>query len=149
MASPTFLHELSKEQFKKLSQDDIQKIYSAEQFYWENKPYTAYHFAFNGSKTKNGGYIRASNDSLRIKGISLALIGDDVIYADGATAKIISGKGKAFEIDGRSAALVGSLLENSDQIIDTPETSLVFRLYHDQIVPNDFLNHDLKEDNHG
>ncbi len=52
MTSPTFLHELPEEQLKKLSHDDIQKIIKAEQLYWENKPYTSYYIAVNGSKTK-------------------------------------------------------------------------------------------------
>ena len=150
MASPNFLHELSEELLKKLSQEDIpqediQKIHRAEQLYWENKPYTAYHVAFNGAKTKNGGLVRASDDSFRIKGIPLALVGDEAIYADGSTAKIISGAGIALTVYGCSAALVGSRLENGDEIIDSPETSLVFRLYHDQDPPKGFLDQDLKE----
>lgn len=149
MASPTFLHELPEEQLKKLSQEDIQKIYRAEQLYWENKPYTAYQAAFNGAKTKSGGLIRASDDSLRVKGIPLALVGDEAIYADGSTAKIISGAGVALAVYGCPAALVGSRLDNGDEIIDSPVTSLVFRLYHDQVPPKGFLDHSLKENKHG
>ncbi|MEB6479834.1 PAAR domain-containing protein [Acinetobacter vivianii] len=147
MISPIFLHKLSEEQLKKLSQEDIQQIYKAEQLYWDNKPYTKYCAAFNGSKTKNGGLIHASSDSYSIKGVCLALVGDNAIYIDGSTSKIISGAGSALTIYGKSAALVGSLLENGDEIIDSPETSLVFRLYPDQIPPKGFLEHDLEEDN--
>jgi len=145
MVSPTFLHELPEEQLKKLSKEDIQKIHKAEQLYWANKPYTTYHAAFNGAKTQNGGLVHASDDSFRVKGIPLALVGDAVIYADGSTAKIISGAGIALTVYGCSAALVGSRLDNGDEIIDSPETSLVFRLYHDQVSPKGFLDHDLKE----
>ena len=63
MTSPTFLHELPKEQLKNLSQEDIQKIHRAEQLYWDNKPYTKFYAAFNGAKTRNGGLVRASSNA--------------------------------------------------------------------------------------
>lgn len=139
MTSPTFLHELTEEQLKQLSQEDIQKIQQAEQLYWNHKPYTKYYAAFNGAKTKKGGLVRASNYAFRVKGISLALVGDEAIYLDGSTAKIISGAGFLLNVDGRAAALIGSLLENGDEIIDSPVTSHVFRLYHDQRPPEGFM----------
>ncbi|SEM11471.1 MULTISPECIES: PAAR domain-containing protein [unclassified Acinetobacter] len=139
MTSPIFLHELPEEQLKKLSQDDIQKIHQAEQLYWNNKPYTKVYAAFNGSKTKKGGLVRASTDTYKVKGISLALVGDEAIYTDGSTAKIISGAGSAITVHNRSAALIGSLLENGDEIIDSPITAHVLRLYHDAALPKDFM----------
>ena len=140
MTSPTFLHELPEEQLKKLSQDDIQKIHQAEQLYWNHKPYTKFYAAFNGAKTRDGGLIRASTDTYKVKGISLALVGDEAIYADGSTAKIISGAGSAITVHDRSAALVRSPLENGDEIIDSPITCHVLRLYHDAIIPEGFMN---------
>ena len=140
MTSPIFLHELPEEQLKKLSQDDIQKINHAEQLYWNHKPYTKFYIAFNGAKTRDGGLIRASTDTYKVKGISLALVGDEAIYADGSTAKIISGAGNAIIVHDRSAALVGSPLENGDEIIDSPITSHVLRLYHDAIIPEGFMS---------
>lgn len=151
MASPTFLHELPQEQLKKLSQQDIQQIRRAEQLYWDNKPYTAFYAAFYaafyGSKTKHGGLIRTSTVSFKVKDISFAVVGDEAIYADGTAAKIISGAGEALRVYGHSAALVGSRLDNGDEIIDSSETSLVLRLYHDQLEPKGFLNHHLEESN--
>ena len=140
MTSPTFLHELPEEQLKKLSQKDIQKIQQAEQLYWDHKPHTKYYAAFNGAKTKKGGLVRASTHAYKVKGISLALIGDEAIYLDGSTAKIISGAGDLLAVDGRAAALIGSLLENGDEIIDSPITSHVLRLYHDAIIPEGFMS---------
>ena len=67
MTSPTFLHQLPEEQLKKLSQDDIQKIHQAEQLYWNHKPYTKFYAAFNGAKTRDGGLIRASTDTYKVK----------------------------------------------------------------------------------
>ena len=142
MTSPTFLHELPEEQLKKLSQDDIQKIHQAEQLYWNHKPYTKFYAAFNGAKTRDGGLIRASTDTYKVKGISLALVGDEAIYADGSTAKIISGAGCAITVHGRSAALVGSPLENGDEIIENPSTVVTIRIFKDQPIPKNFLSHD-------
>ncbi|WP_180009365.1 MULTISPECIES: PAAR domain-containing protein [unclassified Acinetobacter] len=139
MTSPTFLHQLPKEQLQKLSKEDIKKIHEAEQLYWNHKPHTKYYVAFNSAKTKNGGLVRASNHTFKVQGISLALIGDEAIYLDGSTAKIISGAGSLFNVDGRSAALIGSFLENGDEIIDSPITSHVLRLYHDAIPPIGFM----------
>lgn len=147
MASPTFLNELPEEQLNKLSQEDIQQICVAEQLYWDNKPYTAYFVVSHGSKTKHGGLIRASTVSFKVKGISFAVVGDEAIYADGSTAKIISGAGEALTVCGHSAALVGSHLDNGDEIVDSSDTSLVLRLYHDQLAPKGFLNQNLKEPN--
>lgn len=139
MTNPIFLHELPEEQLKKFSQDDIQKIHQAEQLYWNNKLYTKFYAAFNGAKTKKGGLVRASTDTYKVKGISLALVGDEAIYADGSTAKIISGAGSAITVHNRSAALIGSPLENGDEIIDSPITSHVLRLYHDAMIPEEFM----------
>lgn len=133
------MHELSEEQLKKLSEEDIRKILEAEQLYWDHKPHTKFYAAFNGAKTKKGGLIRASTNTYKIKGIALALVGDEAIYADGSTAKITSGAGSAITVHNRSAALIGSPLENGDEIIDSPITSHVLRLYHDAPLPKDFM----------
>jgi len=100
MTSPTFLRDLSYEQLQDLSENDIQQILNAENLYWKNKPFTKYYIAVNGAKTKNGGLIRASGHHSKLKGISLALVGDEAIYADGTTAKIITGAGEALTIEG-------------------------------------------------
>lgn len=94
----------------------------------------------NGAKTRNGGLVRATGDFCKIYGMSVALVGDEAIYADGSTAKIISGCGNALKIEKVSAAVVGSQLENGDEIIDSPNTSLVFCLYHDVPRPKGFLD---------
>lgn len=139
MTTPIFLNQLPEEQLKKLSQNDIQNIQHAEQLYWNHKPYSKFYAAFNGSKTRDGGLIRASTHTYKVKGISLALVGDEAIYADGSTAKVLCGAGSAITVHNRSAALIGSPLENGDEIIDSPITSHVLRLYHDAIIPKGFM----------
>lgn len=86
-------------------------------------------------KLEMAAWSAHSNNAYKAKGISLVLVGDDAIYADGSTAKIVSGAGTAFMVNGQSAALVGSPLENGDEIIDSLIMSHVFRLYHDQRPP--------------
>lgn len=140
--SPTFLHELAIEQLQHTSQEDIEQTLKAEQLYWENKPQTLYYLAVNGAKTKNGGLVRASYHHYKIAGMSIARVGDDVIYIDGTTSKIIAGAGQACVLDGVPVALVGSHLENGDEIIDSPNTSVAIRIFKDQPKIDNFLSSD-------
>lgn len=142
MTSPIFLQDLSIEQLEKLSENDIQQISNAEQLYWNNKPHTIYHVAVHGAKSQNGGLVNASSNVGKIGGLSIARVGDEVIYADGTTSKIISGAGTACIVDGSPVALVGSRLENGDVIIDSPNTTIAIRTYKDQPIPQNFLSHD-------
>lgn len=142
MTSPIFLQDLSIEQLEKLSENDIQQISNAEQLYWNNKPHTIYHVAVHGAKSQNGGLVNASSNVGKIGGLSIARVGDEVIYADGTTSKIISGAGTACIVDGSPVALVGSRLENGDVIIDSPNTTIAIRTYKDQPLPQNFLSHD-------
>lgn len=142
MTSPVFLKDLPIEQLEKLSENDIQKISNAEKLYWNNKPHIIYHVAVHGAKSQNGGLVNASSNNGKIKGLSIARVGDEVIYADGTTSKIISGAGTACVVEGLPVALVGSRLENGDEIIDSPNTSVALTIYKDQPKPKNFLSHD-------
>lgn len=142
LAKPKFLNELPVEQLFKLSEEDITQTIEAEQLYYHHKPHTVYYLAVNGSKTRNGGLVRALNANYKIGGITVASVGDEVIYTDGTTSKIISGAGVACIVNGKSVALVGSRLENGDEIIDSPNTSVAIRIFQDQPIPKNFLNHD-------
>lgn len=142
MKSPIFLQDLPIEQLEKLSKNDIQKISNAEQLYWNNKPHDIYYVAVHGAKTQNDGLVNASSTNTKIKGLSIARVGDEVIYADGTTSKIISGAGTACIVDGSPVALVGSRLENGDEIIESPNNTIAIRIYKDQALPQNFLSHD-------
>lgn len=141
MTSPIFLNDLPKEQLKNLSKEEIEQLQRAEALYWANKPRKMYYCAVNGAKTKLGGLVRASYKDFKIKNMSVARIGDEAIYPDGTTAKIITGAGSALVIDGKSAALIGSRLENGDEIIDSPNTSLAISIFPDVPKPKGFLDH--------
>lgn len=142
MTSPIFLQDLPIEQLEKLSKNDIQKISNAEKLYWDNKPHIIYYVAVHGAKTQNDGLVNVSSTNTKIKGLSIARVGDEVIYADGTTSKIISGAGTACIVDGSPVALVGSRLENGDEIIESPNNTIVIRIYKDQALPQNFLSHD-------
>lgn len=139
MASPIFLHELPIEQLQQMSQEDIEQTLKAEQLYFQHRSKAMYYLAVNGSKTKQGGLVKASTTQGKIGDLSIARIGDDVIYADGTTAKIISGAGKVCIVEGLSAALVGSQLDNGDKIIDSPNRRVAINIFKGELLPDGFL----------
>ncbi|CAA0190634.1 PAAR domain-containing protein [Acinetobacter baumannii] len=142
MTTPKFLNEFPIEQLLTLSDEDITQTLEAEQLYYQHKPHTIYYVAVHGAKSKNGGLVNASSNSSKIGGLSIARVGDEVLYADGTTSKIISGAGTACVVEGLPVALVGSRLENGDEIIDSPNTTIAIRIYKDQPKPKNFLSHD-------
>ncbi|RZG72719.1 hypothetical protein EXU29_09465 [Acinetobacter wuhouensis] len=142
MTDLTFLHQKPIEQIKKMSQEDIEQTIKAEQLYLDNKPQTIYPLAVNGAKSKNGGLVKASTDKVKFDGLAVARAGDNVIYADGTTSKIISGSGKACLVEGISVALVGSRLENGDEIIESPNKAVGIRLFKYEPLPEGFLDHE-------
>ncbi|WP_320701716.1 PAAR domain-containing protein [Enterobacter cloacae] len=88
-----------------------------------------FRFAVVGSITRNGGVIRNASAGSPTGGYKMARVGDKVVYTDGSEATIVSGAGGARIIQDTSAALVGSMLDNGDEIISTPQSGsrLVFR----------------------
>lgn len=138
-----FLSQLSQDEILKLTTDEIIERQQAEQDFMNKKPHKKFLAATDGSKTKNGGLVRASlNKRVKAEGYFLASVGDEVIYEDGTTSKIISGAGEEGTIEGFEVAVVGSRLENGDEIIDSLQSAFEFRLYHDREIPKGFLNHD-------
>ncbi|EKU54497.1 MULTISPECIES: PAAR domain-containing protein [Acinetobacter] len=142
MTNPIFLQDLPIEQLEKLSENDIQQISNAEQLYWNNKPHTIYYVAVHGAKSQNGGLVNTSSNTVKLSGLPIARVGDEVIYADGTISKITSGAGTACIVDGSPVALVGSHIENGDVIIESPNTTIAIRIYKDQPIPENFLNHE-------
>lgn len=98
-----------------------------------------FRFAVVGSLTLNGGVLRNASGSSTAGGYKMARVGDKAVYADGSEATIVSGAGKARIMQGVSAALVGSMLDNGDEIISTPQSCsrLVFR--EGDTLPEGFL----------
>ncbi|WP_095996123.1 PAAR domain-containing protein [Serratia oryzae] len=87
-----------------------------------------------------GGEIRAVTYEFRwAAGYAVARVGDEVIYPDGSTARIISGAGFAHMIEGLPVALVGSELDNGDEIISTPQGSQMHCYRETDQLPEGFM----------
>lgn len=103
-------------------------------------------FATAGSLTRNGGMIEkaSANDSFTLEDgseVNRAMVGDYVVYPDGARARIINGSGSVNTNGiGVSFALVGSQLDNGDVIVSTPQDyALLCQLDNSPAMPADFL----------
>jgi hypothetical protein len=103
-----------------------------------------YRLATLGSLTARGGKLtKASSTGDVTLGdgmeATFAVEQDEVTYADGSTAKIVTSAGHQFCNGNRGFALVGSVLDNGDKIISTPQGS--FYLVARQGIPmaEDFL----------
>ncbi|MCV2533842.1 hypothetical protein ACR9HT_08010 [Enterobacter wuhouensis] len=82
--------------------------------------------ATEGSITRRGGIVApVERDSKLLldngRYASIATAGDIVTYPDGSTATIATSAGAASMFKGSGVALVGSLLNNGDEIISTPQ----------------------------
>lgn len=142
MTQHKFLSRMTLEEIQMLSEEQIKQASEAEIEYFNKLPHKKFIAATHGSKTKNGGLVNSQlNNGLKVEGHLIAVVGDEVIYSDGSTSKIISGAGKASELEGRAIALVGSRLENGDEIIESLQSAFEFRLYHDQEIPEGFLDY--------
>ncbi|KEY59611.1 hypothetical protein [Serratia sp. DD3] len=103
-------------------------------------------FATDGALSRQGGLIEqgSADDQFHLpdgRVLSRAMVGDFVIYPDGSRARIISGSGyAAMNGDGVSFALVGSRLDNGDEIISTPLPDVLLAQWDNcEPLPDDFL----------
>ncbi|MDM1486105.1 MULTISPECIES: hypothetical protein [Acinetobacter] len=82
MISTICLHELPAEQLKKMSPENIDQTLKDEQPYFQHHPKTTDSLAINGSKTKQDGLVKASATPRKIGGLSVVLVGENVIYTE-------------------------------------------------------------------
>lgn len=147
MDNQKLLSQMTHDEIQVMSEEQITQLFDAEIEYYNNLPHKKFIVATHGSKTKNGGLVNAFiNQEIKIEGHLVAVVGDEVVYSDGSKSKIISGAGKASKVKGHSLALVGSHLDNGDEIIDSLQSSCELRLYLDKEVPDGFLKNKIKED---
>ncbi|MFS2125281.1 hypothetical protein [Pseudomonas sp. Pseusp97] len=97
-------------------------------------------FATEGSQTKRGGVIQKGTSPLVIviesgEKLTVARTGDPIQYPDGSLAYIKTGAGKA----NGNLALVGSRLDNGDEIINTRQRTGSICIRRDTPVASDFL----------
>lgn len=89
---------------------------------------------FNPS-SKEGHKIKLSNDQWA----SVATEGCQVTYPDGSTARILTSAGRMSVSMGKGIALVGSQLDNGDEITSTPQSTEMLLCREGVPVPDDFL----------
>ncbi|HEO9144368.1 TPA: PAAR domain-containing protein [Enterobacter asburiae] len=98
-----------------------------------------FRFAVVGSVTGCGGVIRHASGGATTGRLQISRVGDKVVYADGSEATIISGAGKGRVLQGKSAALVGSMLDNGDEIISTLQSCSKLVFPEGRELPEGFL----------
>lgn len=107
-----------------------------------------YRLAVAGCLTRRGGtgveFNPGQKEGCRIRladgeRASVLTEGCTVVYPDGTQARIVSSAGKRNRLHGRGVALVGSRLDNGDEIISTPQGSSLIVGREGVPVPDDFL----------
>lgn len=112
-----------------------------QQAYCEaHPPVAVYRLATEGSQTRSGGVIQWATTNMQIaldngQYVRVAQVGDFAVYTDGSVAQIVTGAGHG----NSQLALVGSLLSNGDEIINTRQNGCFFVARADEPLAQDFL----------
>jgi hypothetical protein len=121
--------------------EDVAAFVSRQKAFVEaHPPIAIYRVATEGSQTRKGGTIQQVSSSLTFTldngwKVRAAQKGDEVVYADGSTARIITGAGK----NNSDIALVGSRLSNGDEIINTLQRRFMIIVREGVPMAEDFL----------
>lgn len=129
--------------------DEARDLIEAQKAFCHAHPVTAiYRLAVAGCQTRRGGVgdefnsnpeegykVRLSNGVMA----SVLTEGCAVTYLDGSTARIVSSAGSAQRYKKRGVALVGSLLDNGDEIISTPQSAGMIVRREGVAMADDFL----------
>lgn len=140
LACPPF----SVEKKAAMSDGARQTVEEQEAFMREHPVVAIYRIAVDGALTQGGGVVRAGWNGAEIEldggqKVNIALVGDEVVYPDGTTARIVTGSGSKFKKGEQSIALVGSRLSNGDVIISTPQAGSMLNERKGLPVDADFL----------
>ena len=130
--SPEFLRTLDKSHFTEQQlagfSEQALAVVNDRQTYAKAHPIIAvYRVATDGSQTRNGGVIQHATAPFEFtledgQQVRAAQKGDYVVYANGSTAHIVTASGHG----NSHLALVGSVLSNGDEIINTPQGGFLF-----------------------
>lgn len=143
--SPEFLRTQDKSPFTEqqladFNEEALAPINQQQAYKMAHPPIGIYRMATEGSQTRNGGVVQQASSSMQFKldngqDVRVALKGNFVVYPDGSTAQIVTGSGQ----ENSNMALVGSLLSNGDEIINTLQGAGLFLMREGVTLPNDFL----------
>ena len=126
--------------------DKARVLIEEQQAYCRQRPVNAiYRIAVDGSLTREGGTVRAAWNGNEIelsdgRKVNVALEGDEAVYPDGSTAKIVTSAGYVSKVHDRGVALVGSLLDNGDEIISTLSNGPMIVRREGETMPEGFLS---------
>ncbi|MCL6704234.1 hypothetical protein [Pseudomonas sp. T1.Ur] len=102
-------------------------------------PIAIYRVATQGSQTRDGGTILEATSELEFiledGRLRVAQKGDQAVYPDGTTARIVTTAGAA----NSNIALVGSRLSNGDEIINTLQGRFLIIVREGVVMADDFL----------
>lgn len=120
--------------------EEIAELLKRHQAYAKaHPPIALYRVATEGSQTRDGGTIQQASSGLELtlegRKLRAALRGDKVVYPDGSMARIVTGAGKR----NNHFALVGSRLNNGDEIINTLQKTLIVVQREGVPMAEDFL----------
>ncbi|MCF8579611.1 PAAR domain-containing protein [Enterobacter ludwigii] len=140
LARPPF----SAEKKAAMSDGARQTLEEQEAFLREHPVVSIYRIAVDGALTQRDGVVHAAWNGAEIEldggqKVNIALVGDEVVYPDGTTARIVTGSGSKFQKGGQSIALVGSRLSNGDVIISTPQAGCTLNELTGLPIDTDFL----------
>ncbi|ELP5716805.1 TPA: hypothetical protein ACOEAZ_004523 [Enterobacter asburiae] len=122
--------------------DEARSLIEKQNAYNLAHPVTAaYLIATEGSLTRNGGEVFSEYNGRQIKLndgtiLNVSRVGDEVRYPDGTAARISNGAGNT---PGVSIALVGSSLDNGDEIISCPQNAGRRVVRAGESLPENFL----------
>lgn len=131
---------LEQQQLDGYSEEVVAWINRQKAFVEAHPPIAIHRVATEGSQTRGGGTIQQVSSSLTFTldngwKVRAAQKGDEVVYADGSTARIITGAGK----NNSNIALVGSRLSNGDEIINTLQRRFMIIVREGVPMAEDFL----------
>lgn len=129
------------EQLAKMDEETQALITEQHAFNLAHPVTAAYLIATEGSLTRNGGTVISEYTGQQIliddgTFVNVSLVGDEVRYPNGDTAKIVTGTGHT---PGESIALVGSTLDNGDEIISCPQQRVRRPVRAGETLPDNFL----------
>lgn len=157
-----YTNELTVEEAEKMDQSpftaeqlagmdaETRRLIEEQEKYVRQHPITRiYRLAVAGCLTRRGGvgdeFSPNPEEGYKIwlengQWASVLTEGCTVTYPDGTQARIVTSAGSQFaSIDGKGMALVNSLLDNGDEIISTPQNSVVLTGRAGESMPADFL----------
>ncbi|MEG1110874.1 hypothetical protein [Hafnia paralvei] len=134
----------SDEMLSSLSGDSRVIIQEQKAYISAHPPVDIFRFAAKGSQIRDGETTKIASNEVMIylkNDVSArpAQVDDSVIYPDGTTALILTCAGKEYRFGQDQAVLTDRRRDNDDEVINTPQDSLLNIKRSGEAVSDDFL----------